>query len=74
MKKEKKEKERREQPKQKTDSPMITSAKNYIKEKKTERLNPRINGKIKAIQTKSQKEACTYRLTKREKGRKNIYI
>ena len=44
---------------------MITSAKNYTK-KKTDRQNPRTNGKSKAIQTKSHKEAYTYTLTKRE--------
>ena len=38
-----------------------------------DRQNPRTNGKSKAIQTKSHKEAYTYTLTKREKG-KNIYI
>ena len=60
---------------------MITSAKNYTKKKKqkqtkkkTDRQNPRINGKSKAIQTKSHKEAYTYTLTKREKGTKYIYI
>ena len=37
------------------------------------RKNPRTNGKSKPIQTKSHKEAYTYTLTKREKG-KNIYI
>ena len=53
---------------------MITSTKNYTKKKKKmDRQNPRTNGKSKAIQTKSHKEACTYTLTKREKG-KNIYI
>ena len=37
--------------------------------------NPRTNGKSKAIQTKSHKEAYTYTLTKREKGKKKyIYI
>ena len=35
------------------------------------RRNPRTNGKSKAIQTKSHKEAYTYTLTKREKGKKN---
>ena len=35
--------------------------------------NPRTNGKSKAIQTKSHKEAYTYTLTKREKGKK-IYL
>ena len=55
---------------------MITSTKNYTKKKKkkkTDRGNPRTNGKSKAIQTKSHKEAYSYTLTKREKG-KNIYI
>ena len=51
---------------------MITSTKNYTK-KKPDRQNPRTNGKSKAIQTKSHKEAYMYTLTKREKG-KNIYI
>ena len=32
------------------------------------------NGKSKAIQTKSHKEAYTYTLTKRESGGKNLYI
>ena len=71
----KKKKERREQPNQKTKPPMITSAKNYTKKnkKKTDRENPRTNGKSKAIQTKSHTEAYTYTLTRREKG-ENIYI
>ena len=38
-----------------------------------DRQNPRTNGKSKVIQTKSHKEAYTYTLRKREKG-KNIYI
>ena len=37
---------------------------------KTDRQNPRRNGKSKAVQTKSLKEAYTYTLTKREKGKK----
>ena len=55
---------------------MITSAKNYTKKKnKTDRQNPRTNGKSKAIQTKSHKEAYTYTFTKREKGKYiHIYI
>ena len=54
---------------------MITSAKNYIKtNKQTSRQNLRMNGKSKAIQTKSHKEAYTYILTKREKGTKYISI
>ena len=55
---------------------MITSAKNYTKKtnkQKTDRQNPRTNGKSKAIQTKSHTEAYTYTLTKGEKGEK-IYI
>ena len=50
---------------------MITSAKNYTKKKKDSQ-NPRTNGKSKAIQTISHKEAYTYTL--REKGKKEIYI
>ena len=38
---------------------MITSAKNYTKKKKVDSQNPRTNGKSKAIQTKSHKEAYT---------------
>ena len=54
---------------------MITSTKIYTKKKKKklDRENPRTNGKSKTIETKSYKEAYTYTLTKREKG-KNIYI
>ena len=53
---------------------MITSAKNYTRKKKTtDRQNPRTNGKSKAIQTKSHKEAYTYTLTKREKGDSQLY-
>ena len=56
---------------------MITSAKNYTKKTpknpKNPNSNPRTNGKSKAIQTKLHKEAYTYTLTKREKGKK-IYI
>ena len=56
---------------------MITSTKNYTKKKKTQktdRQNPRTNGKSKAIQTDSQKEAYTYTPTKKRKRKKNIYI
>ena len=56
---------------------MITSAKNYTKKKQTikknqimDRQTPRTNGISKAIQTKSHKEAYTYTLTKRGKGKK----
>ena len=38
-----------------------------------DRQNHRTNGKSKAIQTKSHKEAYTYTLNKKRK-RKNIYI
>ena len=51
---------------------MIASANNYTKQKKMDRQNPRTNGKSKPIQTKSHKGACTYTVTKRDKG--NIYI
>ena len=37
-----------------------------------DRQNPRTNGKSKAIQRKSHKEAYTYTLMGREKGKKNI--
>ena len=58
---------------------MITSVKNYTKTTTTtttkmDRQNPRTNGKIKAIQTKSHKEAYTYTLTKGEEGKKYIYL
>ena len=61
---------------------MITSAKNYTKKKpkkqqqqqKNGETEPRTNGKIKAIQTKSHTEAYTYTLTKREKGQKKYII
>ena len=53
---------------------MMTSTENYTKKKnKTDRQNPRTNGKSKAMQTKSHTEAYTYAFTKREKGEK-IYI
>ena len=57
---------------------MITMAKNCIKKKRKtkaqKKKNPRTNGKSKAIQTKSHKEAYAYALTKREKGKKYIYL
>ena len=55
---------------------MITSFKKYIKTKqnKMDIQNPRTNGKSKAIQTKSHKEAYTYTLTKREQGKIYIYL
>ena len=39
-----------------------------------DRQNLRTNGKSKAIQTKSHKEAYTYTVTKREKGKKYISL
>ena len=53
---------------------MIASAKNYTKKTQTDRQSPRTNVKSKAIQTVSHKEAYTYTLTKREKGKKYIYL
>ena len=56
---------------------MITSSKNYTKKQKKQKnrqTDPRINGKSKAIQTKSHTEAYTYTLTKREEGKKYIYF
>ena len=58
---------------------MITSAKNYSKNKKNknkiiDRETPRTNGVSKATQTKSHKEAYTYTLRKKEKGKKDISI
>ena len=52
---------------------MVIRAKNYTKKNtKMDRQNPRTNGKSKAIQTKSHKEAYTYTVTKRENGK--IYL
>ena len=57
---------------------MITRAKTIQKtNKRNGQTEPRTNGKSKAMQTKSHKEAQTYTLTKREKGKKkymSIYI
>ena len=77
-KREKKQKERREQPNQKINPPMITSAENYPKKKKqqqqkTHRQNPRTNGKSKAIQTKSHREAYRHTLEKEKKGKIYVY-
>ena len=69
----KRKKRMRVQPNQKTNPAMIRSAKNYTK-KKPDRQNPRTNGKSKAIETKSHKEAYTYTLTKREKEKNYIYL
>ena len=56
---------------------MITSAKTILKKKPPKRIkdrkNPRRNGKRKAIR-QNYKETYTYPLTKREKGKKYIYI
>ena len=61
---------------------MITSTKIYTEKKKkkntekmkTDRPNPWTNCKSKDIQTKSHKEACTYKLLIREKGKNYISI
>ena len=54
---------------------MITSTKNCTKKKKMVRQGPWTNGKSKALQRKSHKEAYMYTLTEREKGKKKkIYI
>ena len=67
-------KERREQPNQKTNPTMITSAKNYTKKKpQNGQTEPQEKCYNKAILTKSHKEAYRQTLTKREKG-KNIHI
>ena len=51
---------------------MLKSILKKKRKEKTDRQNPRTNGKSKAIQTKSHPEAYTYKL-KREKGKK-VYI
>ena len=51
-----------------------TKTKKKEQTKKPDSHSPRTNGKSKAIQTKSHKEAYTYTLTKREKGKKNLCI
>ena len=61
------------QKKRKRENTTTTNNKNNQKTKKTNRLNPRTNGKSIPIQTKSHKEAYAYTFTKGEKG-KNIYI
>ena len=55
---------------------MIPSTKNCTKKtpQKTDRQNPRTNGKSRAIQPKSHTEAYTYTLTKREKGKKKYIL
>ena len=65
-------------PKKENHPPMITHSKTILKNKqtkeKTDRHNSRTNGKSKAIQKKSHKDAYMYTLIKREKGKKNLYI
>ena len=39
-----------------------------------DRPNPGPNGNSEALQTKSHNETYTYTLTKRETGKKNIYL
>ena len=51
---------------------ILEKTKNKKTKQKTNRQNPRTNGKSKAIQTKSHKEAYTYTLIKR--GKENTYI
>ena len=55
---------------------MIISAKIYTKKKKEKKRTDRTLGQmVKAnLLTKSHKEAYTYTLTKREKGKKYIYV
>ena len=62
---------------------MLTSAKNYTKKTKQKKNNKKKNQtertlgqmvKAKLYRQKSHKEAYTYTLTEREKGRKNIYL
>ena len=70
-------KERREPPNQKTNSPIIRSAKNYThtkkqKNKRTDRALGQIV-KAKLYRQKSHKEEYTYTVTKREKG-KHIFF
>ena len=58
--------ERRKQPNQKTNPPMITRAKNYTKQTNKQKKPDRTLGQIarkKAIQTKPPKETYTYTLT-----------
>ena len=50
-----------------------TILKKQTQKQKTDRQNPKTNGKTRVIQTKSHTEAYTYTLIKREKG-ENIYI
>ena len=53
---------------------MLTSAKNYSKEKtKTDRQDPRTNGKSKALQTKMTQRSIHIHTHKKRK-RKYIYI
>ena len=56
---------------------MIISTKNYTKKNKQKIPDSqyhRRNSISKAVHTKSHKESCTYILTKREKGKKNIFF
>ena len=55
---------------------MITSAKNYTKkkERKTDRQNPRTNGKSKTIQTKITQGSIHIHTYKKRKWKKHIYI
>ena len=80
MKKTKERKKRATKPKNKSTNDkkksLIKKNKNkqqQTNKKKPDTQNPRTNGKSKAIQTKSHKEAYTYTLTKREQGKICIY-
>ena len=54
---------------------MITSAKSYTKsKKKKDSLNPRTNGKSKAIQTIITERSLHIHTPKKRKRNKNIYI
>ena len=54
---------------------MITSTKEHIKKTNKQKWADRTLGQmVKAVQTKSHREAYTYTLTKREKGKKYIYL
>ena len=52
---------------------MITSTKNYIK-KKTDKQNPRTNGKSKAIQKKITHRSIDIHTHKKRKREKYIYV
>ena len=74
----KKKKERREQPNQKTNPPMITSAKNYTKKTQRNKKNPQTDrtlGQMVEAKLYRQKhtEKHTHTCSSKEK-KENIYI